>query len=92
MVTEFDLSISLVRSISPEVVAFSAVIWSSTSFWLPSACAVMTAVRNAETVVVDARSTPLISSMLFLMITSMARYPWIDTANWVSRSWCFWRT
>ena len=52
---------------------FRAVIWSSTSFWLPSAWATMTAVRSAETVVVEARSTPLISSMLFLMTTSIAR-------------------
>ena len=73
MRTELSRSISLVRSIIPDVVVFRAVIWSSTSFWLPSACATMTAVRSAEIVVVDARSTPLISSMLFLMTMSMAR-------------------
>ena len=50
-----------------------AVIWSSTSFWLPRACATITAVRSADTVVVAARSTPLISSMLFLMMMSIAR-------------------
>ena len=61
------------RSISADVVVFSAVIWSSTSFWLPSAWATMTAVRSAEIVVVVARSTPLISSMLFLMTMSIAR-------------------
>ena len=73
MVTELSRNISLVRSISPDVVALSAVIWSRTNFWLPSAWAVITAVRRAETVVVDARSTPLISSALFLMMTSMAK-------------------
>ena len=52
---------------------FSAVIWSSTSFWLFSAWATITAVRSAEIVVVVARSTPLISSTLFLMTMSMAR-------------------
>ena len=31
-----------------EVVVFKAVIWSRTSFWFPSACATMTAVRRAE--------------------------------------------
>ena len=56
-----------------DVVVFSAVIWSSTSFWLARACATITAVRSAATVVVVARSTPLISSMLFLRIRSMAR-------------------
>ena len=71
--TELSRSISLVRSIIPEVVVFSAVIWSRTSFWLPSAWATITAVRSAEMVVVEARSTPLISSMLFLMTMSMAR-------------------
>lgn len=40
------------------VVVFSAVIWSSTSFWLVIARATVTAVRSAPTVVVDARSTP----------------------------------
>ena len=71
--TEFSRSISLVRWIIPLVVVLSAVIWSSTSFWLPSACATMTAVRRADTVVVDARSTHLISSRLFLMTMSIAR-------------------
>jgi hypothetical protein len=71
--TELSRSISLVRSIIPLVVVLRALIWSSTSFWLPSAWATMTAVRRADTVVVDARSTPLISSMLFLMTMSMAR-------------------
>jgi hypothetical protein len=56
-----------------EVVVFKAVIWSRTSFWFPSACATITAVRSAEIVVVEARSTPLISSILFLMMMSMAR-------------------
>ena len=55
------------------VVVFSAVIWSSTSFWFASACETITAVRSAETVVVVARSTPLISSMLFLRTRSSAR-------------------
>ena len=70
---ELSLSISEVRWIIPDVVVLSAVIWSSTSFWLPSAWATMTAVRSAEMVVVEARSTPLISSMLFLMMMSIAR-------------------
>ena len=61
------------RWIIPEVVVLSAVIWSRTSFWLPSAWATITAVRSAEIVVVEARSTPLISSMLFLMMMSIAR-------------------
>ena len=65
--------ISEVRWIRSEVVVLSAVIWSSTSFWLPRAWATITAVRSADTVVVEARSTPLISSMLFLMMMSMAR-------------------
>src|SRR3954468_9805883 len=92
MAAELSRSISEVRWIIPDVVLLSAVIWSRTSFWLPSAWATMTAVRRAEMVVVDARSTPLISSMLFLMMMSIARYDWIETASWVSRSWCFWRT
>ena len=66
-------SISDVDSIRFEVVVLSAVIWSSTSFWLASAWATMTAVRSAEIVVVVARSTPLISSMLFLWMRSIAR-------------------
>ena len=70
---ELSLSISEVRSIIPEVVVLSAAIWSRTSFWLPSACATITAVRSAEMVVVEARSTPLMSSMLFLMMMSIAR-------------------
>ncbi len=70
---EFSFSISEVLSIMREVVEFSAVIWSSTSCWLASAWATMTAVRSAETVVVVARSTPLISSRLFLITMSMAR-------------------
>ena len=74
------------------VVVFSAVIWSSTSFWLPSASAAITAVRNADTVVVVARSTPLISSRLFLRIRSSDRYPWTTTDSCVSRSCRFWRT
>ena len=73
MATELSCSISEVRAIMSEVVVFSAVIWLSTSFWWPSAWATMTAVRNAEIVVVEARSTPFISSMLFLMMMSMAR-------------------
>src|SRR3546814_6141621 len=48
-------------SIMPAVVVFSAVICSSTSFGLVSAWATVTAVRSAETVVVDARSTPFTS-------------------------------
>jgi hypothetical protein len=71
--TELSRSIAEVRSIIDDVVVFRAVIWSSTSFWLPSAWATMTAVRRAEMVVVDARSTPLMSSMLFLMTMSIAR-------------------
>ena len=70
---EFSFSISEVRWIISDVVVFSAVIWSSTSFWLPSAWATMTAVRSAEIVVVEARSTPLMSSTLFLMMMSIAR-------------------
>ena len=55
------------------VVALSAVIWSSTSFWSARAWATMTAVRSAETVVVVARSTPLISSTLLRRMRSSAR-------------------
>ena len=62
-----------VDSMRFEVVVFSAVIWSSTSFWLASAWATITAVRSAAIVVVVARSTPLISSMLFLRTRSIAR-------------------
>jgi hypothetical protein len=62
-----------VEAIRLPVVVFRALIWSSTSFWLDSACATMTAVRSAETVVVVARSTPFISSRLFLRIMSSAR-------------------
>jgi hypothetical protein len=47
-----------VLSIMLAVVVLSAVICSSTSFWLVSAWATVTAVRSAETVVVEARSTP----------------------------------
>ena len=43
---ELSRSISEVRWIRSEVVVFSAVIWSSTSFWLPSACAPITAVAR----------------------------------------------
>ena len=42
---EFSFSISEVRWIICEVVVFSAVIWSSTSFWFVRACATVTAVR-----------------------------------------------
>ena len=52
--------------------ALSAVIWSSTSFCRASACDTMTAVRSAAMVVVCARSTPLISSRLFLRTRSSA--------------------
>ncbi len=73
MAALWSRSISLVDAIRLPVVVLSAVIWSSTSFWLLSACATMTAVRSAETVVVVARSTPFISSRLFLRIRSSAR-------------------
>ena len=56
-----------------EVVVLSAVIWSRTSFWSASAWATITAVRSAETVVVVARWTPLISSRLLRRMTSSAR-------------------
>src|SRR3546814_1768940 len=42
-----------VESMIPAVVVLSAVIWSSTSRWLVSACATVTAVRSAATVVVE---------------------------------------
>lgn len=71
--TELSRSISEVRWIMSEVVALSAVIWSSTRRWLLSAWATRTAVRSALTVVVEARSTPLMSSMLFFMMMSIAR-------------------
>ena len=61
-----------VDSMRLDVVVFSALIWSRTSFCRASACDTMTAVRSAETVVVWARSTPLISSMLFLRTRSSA--------------------
>jgi hypothetical protein len=73
MVADWSASILEVEAIMFDVVVFSAPIWSSTSFWLASACATMTAVRSAETVVVVARSTPLVSSTLFLMMMSIAR-------------------
>ena len=62
-----------VDSIMFDVVVLSAVIWSSTSRWFASAWATITAVRSAEIVVVVARSTPLISSMLFFRMRSIAR-------------------
>ena len=70
---ELSRIISEVRWMRSDVVELSAPIWSSTSFWLLRAWATITAVRRAETVVVEARSTPLISSRLFLITTSMAR-------------------
>ena len=68
----FVRSICEVERIRFDVVDCSAVIWSSTSFWLDTACAVMTAVRSAATVVVVARSTPLTSSALLRLIRSSA--------------------
>ena len=73
MLADWSASIFEVEAIMFDVVVLSAVIWSSTSFWFASACATMTAVRRAETVVVVARSTPLMSSMLFFMMMSIAR-------------------
>ena len=73
MPADCSLSILAVDAMRPVVVVFRAVIWSSTSRWLFSACATMTAVRRAATVVVVARSTPLMSSTLFLMMMSIAR-------------------
>src|SRR4029450_1094228 len=67
-----------------------AVIWSRTSRWLARAWATMTAVRRAATVVVVARSTPLISSWLFLRTRSRAREPWTASASWGTRSLVFW--
>ena len=67
------LSISPVDSIMLAVVVLSAVICSSTSFWLVIAWATVTAVRSAETVVVEARSTPFTSSTLFFLTRSSAR-------------------
>ena len=66
-------SISPVESIMLAVVVLSAVTCSSTSFWLVIACATVTAVRSADTVVVDARSTPLTNSTLFFLTRSSAR-------------------
>jgi hypothetical protein len=54
-------------------VSLRAVTWLSTSRWLTSAWATTTAVRSADTVVVVARSTPLMSSRLFLRTRSIAR-------------------
>src|SRR3546814_10459593 len=62
-----------VESMIPAVVVLSAVIWSSTSRWLVSACATVTAVRSAATVVVEARSTPFTSPTLFFLTRSSAR-------------------
>ena len=73
MSADCSLSILAVDAMRPDVVVFSAVIWSRTSFWLFSAWATITAVRSAATVVVVARSTPLMSSRLFLMMMSIAR-------------------
>ena len=55
------------------VVVLRAPICSSTSFWLVIAWATVTAVRSADTVVVDARSTPFTSSTLFFLTRSSAR-------------------
>src|ERR1700682_2831519 len=74
------LSSSEVDSIRLLVVVLRAWIWFRTSFWLAIAWATITAVRSAEMVVVVARSTPLISSMLFLRTTSRGRQPWTLTA------------
>jgi hypothetical protein len=63
----------LVESMMSLVVLLSAVIWPSTSRWLVIACATVTAVRSAPTVVVLARSTPLTSSTLFFLTRSSAR-------------------
>ncbi len=84
-------SIADVDSIMLLVVVFSALIWSSTSFWLASAWATITAVRSAATVVVCARSTPLISSRLFFLTRSSARYPCTATAICVRMSCRRWR-
>ena len=69
----FSRIILPVPSMMFAVVVLSAVIWSSTSFWLVIACATVTAVRSAPTVVVLARSTPLTSSTLFFLTRSSAR-------------------
>src|SRR5678816_4709801 len=70
-------SIEEVDWIKLPVVVLRAVIWSRTRRWLARAWATMTAVRRAATVVVvvaaAARSTPLISSWLFLRTRSRAR-------------------
>ena len=60
-------------SIIVAVVVLSAVTCSSTSLWLVSAWATVTAVRSAATVVVEARSTPFTSSTLFFLTRSSAR-------------------
>lgn len=63
----------LVESMMSLVVWLSEVICCSTSFWLVIACATVTAVRSAPTVVVLARSTPLTSSTLFFFTRSSER-------------------
>lgn len=85
-------SISALPRIRSSVVERSTRTCSVTRRWFSSAEDSITAIRSADTVVVAARSTPLISSSLLRRTTSIARYPWAQTAIWVSRSWCFCRT
>ena len=71
--TELSASIFEVEEMRLSVVALTASIWSSTSFWFSSACAVITAVRSAVTVVVRARSTPCWSLVLLSSMTPIER-------------------
>lgn len=66
-------SISALPRIRSSVVPRRALTCSTTFFWFSSAEASITEMRSADTVVVAARSTPLISSSLLRRTTSMAR-------------------
>lgn len=66
-------SISALPRMRSSVVPRNALTCSMTFFWLSSAEASITEIRSADTVVVAARSTPLISSSLLRRTTSIAR-------------------
>lgn len=66
-------SISALPRIRSSVVERKVLTCSVTLRWLSSADASITAIRSAETVVVAARSTPLMSSSLLRRTTSIAK-------------------
>jgi hypothetical protein len=66
----------------------SAVIWSSTSFWLFSACATMTAVRSARSS--SCRPVDALDELDVVLDDDVDRQVVLDRdGSWVSRSWCF---